>query len=110
MGSISSTAAWTTARWDCGWPAWRTSGVVIHEHAPVLGLDAGGGVRLACGERRFDLVVNAAGPWAEVLLRDSGLQPAHGIDWVRGSHIVFDEPLAQACLLQVPGEKRGDKA
>jgi len=84
----------------------RTRGVTIHEHAPVLGLDAGGSVRLAGGERCFDLVVNAAGPWAEALLRDSGLAPAYGIDWVRGSHIVFDEPLAQACLLQVPGEKR----
>ncbi len=84
----------------------RTRGVTIHEHTPVQGLDAGGSVRLAGGERRFDLVVNAAGPWAEALLRDSGLAPAYGIDWVRGSHIVFDEPLAQACLLQVPGEKR----
>ena len=63
-------------------------------------------MRIASGEQRFDLVVNAAGPWAEALLRDSGLAPAYGIDWVRGSHIVFDEPLAQACLLQVPGEKR----
>ena len=84
----------------------QTRGVTIHEHTPVLGLDALGSVRLAGGEQRFDLVVNAAGPWAEVLLRESGLEPAWGIDWVRGSHIVFDEPLAQACLLQVPGEAR----
>lgn len=84
----------------------RARGVMIREHVPVLGLDASGSVRIASGEQRFDLVVNAAGPWAEALLRDSGLESAYGIDWVRGSHIVFDEPLAQACMLQVPGEKR----
>lgn len=84
----------------------REDGVQILEHTEVRRVDTAGSVETAAGERRFDLVVNVAGPWSQALLERSGIEPAFGIDWVRGSHLFFDTPLRQACLLQVPGEKR----
>lgn len=85
----------------------RAAGVRIHEHAPVATVNTAGELQLAKGEaRRFDRLVNIAGPWALELLARSSLQAEHRLDLVRGSHIVFAQPCPQAYLLEVPDERR----
>lgn len=84
----------------------REAGVSIREQCEVRSVDTRGILDFDGGQQHFDFIVNAAGPWAELLLHRSAVEPGYGIDWVRGSHILFDEPLQQACLLQVPGERR----
>jgi len=54
----------------------------------------------------FDRIVNAAGPWAEELLQQSGLSSSVKLDLVRGSHLIVNRYCGQAYLLEVPGERR----
>jgi glycerol-3-phosphate dehydrogenase len=84
----------------------RTEGVQILEQQEVHALDTAGTLRLQSGQRDFDLIVNAAGPWAQLLLERSGLPSPYAIDWVRGSHLLLAEQAPQAYLLPVPGEQR----
>lgn len=83
----------------------RKAGVRIFEHAPVTRVGEDGtvvtGVTL-----KYDRVVNAAGPWVEQLLVQSGLASAYHLTLVRGSHLVVRRQVTMGCVLQVPGEKR----
>jgi glycerol-3-phosphate dehydrogenase len=96
---------------EAGLGAWvagqaRAAGAALHEHCPVEALAVDGTLRSAGERAAYDVVVNAAGPWAEDLLKRSGLRPGYRLDLVRGSHIVFDEPAAAGYFFQVPGEAR----
>jgi glycerol-3-phosphate dehydrogenase len=84
----------------------RGLGVVIREGARVERVSTDGVLEGPGIKERFDRVVNCAGPWAEQLLRRSGLTPRHTLDLVRGSHLVVDRVLATGVLAQVPGESR----
>jgi glycerol-3-phosphate dehydrogenase len=50
-------------------------------------------------ESRFDLVVNAAGPWMNELLRANGIDAPYVLSLVRGSHIVLKHAIAGTGLL-----------
>ncbi|HEX8409069.1 MAG TPA: glycerol-3-phosphate dehydrogenase/oxidase [Thermoanaerobaculia bacterium] len=57
-------------------------------------------VRTAHGdEARFDLIVNAAGPWMNELLRANGIAAPYVLSLVRGSHIVLQERVSDTGLL-----------
>lgn len=62
----------------------------------------GRGWRIATGgggEERFDLVVNAAGPWMNELLAENGLPARYRLSLVRGSHLVLRRRVSEAGLL-----------
>lgn len=83
------------------------AGVTLLPHTPVASLSAHGRIMTENGQAtNFDRVVNAAGPWAERLLLDSGLSSRFSIDPVRGSHLLIDRPLRQGVLLEVPNSER----
>lgn len=85
----------------------RAAGAELLEYMQVARIGLQGSVQLVeGGEERFDAVVNAAGPWAESLLRSSGVTPVNRLDIVRGSHILLDRKLQRGYLLEVPGERR----
>ena len=50
-------------------------------------------------EARFDLVVNAAGPWMNELLRANGIDAPYVLSLVRGSHLVLDHAVSDTGLL-----------
>ena len=50
-------------------------------------------------ESRFDLVVNAAGPWMNELLDANGITASYVLSLVRGSHIVLKQAISDAGLL-----------
>ena len=50
-------------------------------------------------ESRFDLVVNAAGPWMNELLRRNGIEAPYTLSLVRGSHIVLERRISDCGLL-----------
>lgn len=91
-----------------GWVAdqARALGVVVRTGTPVDAVSVDGWLQAGGERRRYDRIVNAAGPWAVRLLERSGLRAAVALDQVRGSHLLFDAPLAEGYLLQVPGERR----
>ncbi len=84
----------------------KKAGVVIHEGMQVDGIDTAGNVKIGGRYQQFDQVINVAGPWAEQLLRNSGISSKNSLDLVRGSHILFDQTCPAGCFLQVPGDRR----
>jgi glycerol-3-phosphate dehydrogenase len=70
----------------------KGAGVEILENVRVTRITAQGQLTLAESEyktpEQFDLIVNAAGPWAEQLLKDSAIPHDHGLTLIRGSHLL----------------------
>lgn len=84
----------------------RRASARLHERSPVQWIAPDGAVRVAGRDERFDVVVNAAGPWARELLDASGIASETRLDLVRGSHLVLDRPAAGAFALQLPSDER----
>lgn len=85
----------------------RHAGALLHEDAPVERMDSKGRLwRQGVKPRRFDAVINIAGPWAEQLARNSSLTLTSGLDLVRGSHIILKQPCRQAYLAEHPQDRR----
>ena len=84
----------------------RAASANLHEQRPVDALTVDGQVTVAGQGEAYDAVVNAAGPWAEDLLLRRGIAPRYQLDLVRGSHILFAEPVSAGYFFQVPGESR----
>lgn len=83
------------------------AGARLHENMPVTQVTPVGHVHLSNGQQvQHDRVINVAGPWAQQLAEQSGVQLTYALDLVRGSHIVLDTPCAQAWLLEVSSERR----
>jgi len=58
-------------------------------------------------ESRFDLVVNAAGPWMNELLRRSGIEAPYTLSLVRGTHVVLERRVSDSgLLLQSSSDRR----
>jgi glycerol-3-phosphate dehydrogenase len=91
------------------WVAGRaiSLGATVHEYTPVTSIGTNGSVQLITGQTvQHDIVVNAAGPWAQHLAAQSGIKLEHELDLVRGSHLLIDCPCSQAWMLEVPNERR----
>ena len=64
-------------------------------------------VRADGEESRFDMVVNAAGPWMNELLARNGIKAAYVLSLVRGSHLVLKHRVSErGLLLQSSGDHR----
>ena len=77
-------------------------GADVREQTRVEALERDGlawKVRAGGEEKSFDLVVNAAGPWMNELLRQNGIAARYVLSLVRGSHIVLTRPVSDAGLL-----------
>jgi glycerol-3-phosphate dehydrogenase len=64
-------------------------------------------VRSSRGEDAFDLVVNAAGPWMNELLRHNRIRARYVLSLIRGSHLVLQRRISEVgFLLQSIGDRR----
>ena len=85
-------------------------GATVREHTRVESVVRDGDewiVRTATGESRFDLLINAAGPWMNELLRANGIDAAYVLSLVRGSHLVLNEAVTgTGLLLQSTSDRR----
>ncbi|WP_058557568.1 glycerol-3-phosphate dehydrogenase/oxidase [Thiohalocapsa sp. ML1] len=84
----------------------RQAGARLLEGAAVSRVSTSGMVTFNGETRHFDRVINVAGPWAEALLQQSGLRSRCRLELIRGSHILFDEPLDHGYCLQAPQDSR----
>lgn len=84
----------------------RQAGVAMTDHTEVLCISADGEVVSSRGSHRFDVIVNAAGPWAKQMLERSGIVSTTRLDLVRGSHLVVRRGLSAGFALQRPGDSR----
>jgi glycerol-3-phosphate dehydrogenase len=55
---------------------------------------------------QFDVVINACGPWAASLLEHSGMESAHRLDLVRGSHLLLSRRHKLGFLVESPDDGR----
>jgi glycerol-3-phosphate dehydrogenase len=85
-------------------------GAIAHEHTRVEALRPDGDgwiVRAAAGEERFDVVINAAGPWMNELLAANAITARYRLALVRGSHLVLHRRVsAYGVLLQSVDDQR----
>ncbi|MGZ5474686.1 MAG: FAD-dependent oxidoreductase [Thermoanaerobaculia bacterium] len=86
-------------------------GATVRERTRVDGIRRAGAewvLRTEQGdEPRFDLVVNAAGPWMNELLRANGIDAPYVLSLVRGTHIVLTHAVSDAgLLLQSTSDRR----
>jgi glycerol-3-phosphate dehydrogenase len=91
---------------QCLVDAARNQGVHIVENMRIERLYTDGRIDTADQTLEFDLVVNAAGPWAAKLLEASDIDSGFTIDHVRGSHLIVKASFPHALVLQAPGERR----
>lgn len=91
------------------WAAEQASnaGVSIYEDAEVSSLNpSDGSICTAGASKKYDLVINASGPWAKQLLNESAVASEYSLDLVQGTHILVNGMIDKGCVLQVPKEKR----
>ncbi len=89
----------------------KRDGATIREMTPVVGLRRLGDawtIRTEAGdEMRFDLVVNAAGPWMNELLEANRIRSRYRLSLVRGSHLVLKHWVSDVgMLLQSISDRR----
>lgn len=90
------------------WAAGRAeqAGVAMHSSTNVEAIFQNGQIQINGSLESYEAVVNAGGPWAETLLDQSGINHAHSLDLVRGSHLILSRCAEHAFLVEVPGEER----
>jgi glycerol-3-phosphate dehydrogenase len=86
-------------------------GLVAREHTAVDGLQLHGNqwtVKTSDGdELKFDLVVNAVGPWMNEMLAANGIHERYRLSLVRGSHLVLNRRVSDyGALLQSHSDHR----
>jgi glycerol-3-phosphate dehydrogenase len=85
----------------------KQTGVNITEKIAVTAITPDGLITTAKGEtHRYDRLINVAGPWAQHLLKQSGLDSPYQLDLVRGSHLILNQPCSQSYLLEAPNDRR----
>jgi len=79
----------------------------LHENSPIKKISKVGVVVFEDDtEKKFDAIVNAAGPWIDGLLKQSSIESIYKLDLVRGSHLIIDYRISNAMVFQVKDEKR----
>ena len=78
----------------------------IMEETAIDQVDINGEVVYSGIKKKFDKIINVAGPWTYQLLKDSNIDADYKLDLVRGSHIVINRNLNHGYFLEVPGERR----
>lgn len=86
----------------------RALGEWVVAQAQCLGTElvTGAGIDHLKQLEDFDRIVNASGPWAQMLRDTQRGSSRYALDWVRGSHLVLKRPCRNALMLQVPDERR----
>ncbi len=85
-------------------------GASVRESTRVTRLGRSGGewvVGIDSGEERADMLINAAGPWMNELLRANGMRERYTLSLVRGSHLMLRHRVSEsAFLLQSVNDRR----
>src|SRR5438309_51242 len=88
----------------------RRDGATIREMTPVVGLRRQKRewiVKTPRNESSFDMVINAAGPWMNELLKENRIRSRYRLSLVRGSHLVLKHRVSEVgMLLQSISDRR----
>jgi len=85
-------------------------GATIREQTEVTGLQRDGEewiVTTPHDSSRFDMIINAAGPWMNELLQRNGIRARYRLSLVRGSHLILKQRVSDyGLLLQSAADRR----
>jgi len=88
----------------------QRDGATVREMTPVVGLRRDKKqwiVKTPREEWRFDMIVNAAGPWMNELLKENRIRSRYRLSLVRGSHLVLEQRVSDVgILLQSISDRR----
>ena len=88
----------------------KRDGATIREMTPVTSLKRQKKewlVHAGRGESRFDMIINAAGPWMNELLKENRIRSRYRLTLVRGSHLVLKDRVSDVgVLLQSISDRR----
>lgn len=81
-------------------------GVTLREHTVISRIQTTGVLDVNGTLREFDRVINAAGPWASLLLAQSNISSVFELEHVRGSHLILKANLKHALVFQIAADQR----
>lgn len=88
----------------------KRDGATIRENTPVTSMKRQKeewAVHAGRGESRFDMVINAAGPWMNELLKENRIRTRYKLSLVRGSHLILKHRVSEVgVLLQSTSDRR----
>jgi glycerol-3-phosphate dehydrogenase len=76
------------------------SGVKIFENTKITKFNSCGTIYLSNETKDFDLIINAAGPWAHELNLINNIKTNYSLNLIKGSHILVDRKVSNFYLLQ----------
>ena len=86
----------------------KQAGVTLQENQSVTKISSTGTLWSGNEDepKQFDRIINVAGPWAEQLTKDSGLNLPYRLDLIRGSHLIVNKTCPTPLFLEVSNQKR----
>jgi len=85
----------------------REAGTKIFENTKVERFTSNGVLGTSrFGDREYDLIVNAAGPWVAQLNKDNKIDSNFSLTLIRGSHLILDRTINNPYLFQDPESSR----
>jgi glycerol-3-phosphate dehydrogenase len=79
----------------------KSSGVKINEHTKVDSFTSEAEIITSrFGSKKYDFIVNAAGPWAAQLNEINNIQTKYYLRLIRGSHLILKRKVSGAFLFQ----------
>lgn len=78
----------------------------LMENTTVDKINLNGEIFLNENKKKFDKIINIAGPWASKILKDNDIKSNYQLDLIRGSHIVINRRSDHGFFLEAPNERR----
>ena len=76
------------------------------ENTAIDKINLNGEIFFDGNKKRYDKVINIAGPWASKILEDNNISSTYKLDLIRGSHIIINRRSGNGFFLEVPNERR----
>jgi len=85
----------------------EASGGLLKENITVTKVSENGEILFADGSvKKFDRIVNAAGPWSVELLKQSRIHSEVEYNLIKGSHLILDYEVTHPAVFQVGSDQR----
>ena len=83
------------------------SGVKVFENSPINSISKNGFISgKGISNKKYDLIINATGPWAAEFNKENNIGTKYDLELVRGSHLIINKQVSNYYLLQ---EKHGNR-
>ena len=81
-------------------------GVNIYENSPITTFDNEGKLKVHNKIKKYNFIINAAGPWAELLNKKNNITTNYSLELIRGSHLIVNKKISNPFIFQELDGKR----